>query len=329
MKFDIIFLDQTAPKAYDRTTLEQHGLGGTEASVIRVAEGLGALGLTVAVIQTKNEPFETIYGQNCFYMHAENIPANIECDHFVQIRGIAALGLFPKAKQYAWLHDLSDENMRSWLVKLRKYDVTLIGVSKWHKKDIEKYSDYHKVEYIYNPVPDEIYVKPGFKPQYDKNNMIWLSSPHKGLQQAIDIFKKIKQSAPLMNLLVFNPGYFPVNKEYIFSVPGIQFVGAMPARAVWPVLQKSMCVFYPGTIEETFGCIAAEANAVGTPVLCYDKGALPEVCSSKDQLIEDNNESKFIETILKWNSGERPVVYGNTEFRFTRVIKEWVRLLDI
>lgn len=329
MKFDIIFLDQTAPKPYDRTTLEKQGLGGTEASVIRVAEGLGSLGLSVAVIQTTGEPFDAIYGQNCFYLHANNLPQNITCDHFIQLRGISATGLFPKAKQYTWLHDLSNPNMKTWFTTLRKNKITVIGVSRWHRDQIKKDTEYDKVEYIYNPVPDEIYIERGFKPVYDKNTLVWVSSPHKGLGQALLMFQELKKQNSLMNFIVFNPGYVQLNKEALVTMPGVQYYGPSACKSIWPIIQRSLCIFYPGTTEETFCCVAAEANAVGTPIATYRKGALSEVVSSNNQLVDDGNESELIKLVLDWSNNGRPSTRGRDEYRFTHVIKKWVELLDV
>lgn len=328
MHFDVVFLDQTSPKYYDRLTLDKSAMGGTEASIVRVAESLGALGLNVAVVQTQCEPFEAIMGQYAYFLHANNLPATTTCDHFVQIRGISALGLFPKAKQYAWLHDLSIPDMASWIPKLKKHDVTLVAVSRWHKQNIKQYCDYDKIKYIYNPCPDEIYIQPGFKPHYDPNTLVWLSSPHKGLGNALLMFERLRKENPKFQLITFNPGYMGLNKEALITMPGVSYYGPMSCKQVWPIIQRSLCVFYPTLWEETFGMVCSESNAVGTPLATYSKGALKEVISSESQLVEDGEEQQLIDKVLDWSKNGRPAVFGKDEFRMSNVIKEWKKLLS-
>ncbi|GAC1503325.1 MAG: hypothetical protein NVS1B10_08390 [Candidatus Saccharimonadales bacterium] len=325
MHFDIIFLDISANKYYDRQTLEKSSLGGTEATVIRVAEGLASLGLKVAVLQSKPDYFEPTMGQFCFFLHANDIP-DLTCSHFVQLRGISNAKLFPDAKQYVWLHDLAVEGMKEWTPDLEKWNIRLIGVSRWHKKNIKNHTNnYEKTSYIYNPVPDALYDTP--RPAYDPNLLVWLSSPHKGLGKALELFKEIRKSKPSMQFLVFNPGYFTTDDVTLSSMPGVVVAGALPCGVVWQNVKRALCVFYPAQWEETFGCIASESNAMGVPMATYRKGALPEVVSSDCQMVEDGDEQSLIKRVLQWSDGYRPIVSGKNEFKFSTIIQDWVKLL--
>jgi len=86
---------------------------------------------------------------------------------------------------------------------------------------------------------------------------------------------------------------------------------------------------------ETFGCVNAESNMVGTPVLAYDLGATKEILFDADkQLVNPNpyrvdlNEVTAItETILTWYKGDRPVVKLNPLFNKQIITEKWIDLI--
>jgi len=324
MIFDVVFLDITANKYYDRLTVEKEPLGGTEASIVRIAEGLGSLGLKVAVVQSRVPYFEPILGQYAFFMHADDIPKMV-CRHFVQIRSISNSHLFPKAKKYVWLHDLAEPKIAEWKETLEKNKMFVVCVSKWHRDSVKQYLPYYSdIGYIYNPCPEHLYTDVDKREPYDTNLMVWSSSPHKGLGKALELFKEIKKQRPKMTLLIFNPGYFKLD---IITQPGTACYGPTNAATVWSQVKKALCVFYPTQWDETFGCVASEANALGTPIATYERAALAEVVSSTDQMVKQDDEKAFIDMVLKWSDGGRPTVYGVDNYSQTNVVLEWVKLL--
>jgi glycosyltransferase involved in cell wall biosynthesis len=324
--FDIVFIDCGATKPYNVKDLENRPMGGVESSVIRVAEGLGALGLKVAVIKASDtnigviQPFfEPIYGQNVFYMHEDYIP-RIETKFAVHLRGPRYLPAFKDAKHFVWLHDLANDMIKDWLPHLKQYDATLVGVSRWHKRDIKNHIDYDKITYAYNPVADHLYTNVRDVTKVNKNLMVWASSPHKGLDNALGTFKKIKARLPLMQLLIYHPGY--MDQEPIIN-PGTLFYGPTGSRHVWHNLKKALCLFYPSDFKETFGLVVAEANALGVPVAGYPVAAIKEIISNDQQLSID--EDDLIERICQWH--EHPItVPGRDEFKISNVVATWLRI---
>lgn len=322
--FDVIFLDVTSKKYYDRQVLERQALGGTEASVVRVAEGLAGFGLRVAVVQSQVPFFDPVMGQHCFFMHSDALK-DMTCKHLVQIRHVHNSQLFPKAKKYVWCHDEADEGLKTWNAIISKDKVKVIGVSKWHKKDIEKYILSSNIEYIYNPVPDEIYNN--LEVNYIPDNFVWAASPHKGLGKCIEVFKKIKERLPKANLIVAHPGYMNVDLIALQNVPGVSVCGPIPSKSLWNVIQSSLCVLYPSDYNETFCCILAESNALGTPFLGYNRQVLKEVVSSNDQLVEDGNEDAIIDRAVEWNTNGRPKIEGQDQFKLSNIIFKWIQTL--
>lgn len=326
MHFDIVFLDTTANKYYDRNTLEKQPLGGTEATVIRVAEALAAMHLTVAVVQTRCAFFEPVMGQHCFFIHGDTLTTEDSCDHYIQIRRNTNPQLFPKSKKYLWMHDLAVADKGFTTKDLVDNGIKVIAVSRWHRKNIQSFlTDYNEtISYIYNPVPDTIY---GQQPKYDKNLLVWTSSPHKGLGKALELFRKIREQQPSMKLIVYNPGYLQVDHARIAQESQVYFAGTERCTNVWDTVSKALAVFYPTQWDETFGMIGSEANALGTPVASYTRGALKEVLT-EEQLVEKDDEEEIIKKVLKWNKEGKLLIQGKDEFRLSKVIPEWLKLLD-
>lgn len=325
MDFDIVFLDTTSPKYYDRITLEKEALGGTEASVIRVAEGLGKLGLKVAVIEARvKDYFAPIIGQYAYFLHGDD-SEQITCRHYIQVRANTNPQLFQGAKKYIWLHDVTSKDREgSWVDSLKEYGIELIGVSKWHAENIEESTNYNKITYIHNPVPDEIFSDGTMSPSYDPNLLVWTASPHKGLDGAINLFREMRAHNPKLQLIIFNPGYMKLDYESISILPGVSVYGSMSCKQVWSILRKALCVFYPTQYKETFGLVAAEANALGVPIATNPVAGLLET-TTKDQTAE--NLEAVSKMVLDWSKNGRPKVLGNPKFRESNVIMDWVQFL--
>lgn len=327
MHFDIIFVDYCANKYYDRQTLEKQALGGTEATAIRIAEGLGSLGLKVAIVQSRVEYFEPTMGQHCFFLHSDDMP-DLSCMHYVQMRENKNPQLFPKSKHYLWLHDVANNTETKYVATLKETNTQVIGVSRWHKRNIQDYMPgYNEITYIHNPVEEHLYVGASEQPDYKKDLMIWTASPHKGLGHALEVFKDVRKSNPKMQLIVTNPGYHQIDVNKVITMPGVVLYGNMPCRPLWQLIKKCLCVFYPSDWPETFGLVAAEANALGVPLVTYRRGALKEIVSSDDQFVEVGDDAAVVRKVTKWNEEGRPRIVGKDEFKFSKVILKWVELL--
>ncbi|MGH8210903.1 MAG: hypothetical protein ACREU6_15185, partial [Steroidobacteraceae bacterium] len=128
-----LFFDPACQRPYDTRTLRQQAMGGTEATVIRVADALEAL----VVQHNRNE----IYGR---YRPPERMP---EITSVIINRDSRALprvrDLYPNARVYLWLHDQLKRGSKraGWLAStadlLRETGVTIVCVSDSQRRGVE------------------------------------------------------------------------------------------------------------------------------------------------------------------------------------------------
>lgn len=329
MQYDVVFSDVTAYKPYSSLTLRTQALGGTEATVVRVAEGLANIGLKVAVVQRIRQTLES---DKAFYLPESYLDQMQPPGVFVMLRGISHVEKFPRSKLFSWQHDAPDARLSTMTKTFINHNVKVLGVSKWHKNAIKSLIcdpneiNNPQVSYIYNPVPEELYIAPSRTVYHDPNKLVWLSSPHKGLDKALFLFDRLKEVSGNKDykLHVYNPGYMHRELE---ARSDIIVQGAKPCNQVWNEIQNALCVFYPSMYEETFGLIAAEANALHVPVAAYELAGICETAAPRHLLIPRNDEKRFIDTVIRWSRGERPEVYGNSKFKTEEVIKKWIRVI--
>ena len=101
-------------------------------------------------------------------------------------------------------------------------------------------------------------------------------SPEKGVSEAIDIAQ-----AAGVGIDVYGDSY---DAAYVRDridprrdETGVDVFPGVPRPALWELMARAAVVLCPVRWEEPFGMVAAEAQACGTPVVAFRRGALGEV----------------------------------------------------
>lgn len=320
-----LFIDPVAPKPYTSLSLQQPGIGGTEATVIRIAEALG-----VGAVMQHNRTIDSYSGGKVSYIRptTDRLPwvtsvVVLRCPH----TALATRQRYKSVPIYLWLHDLATKDLAMQLPALKSNGVELICVSNFHRHDVLSVAraflgedpQVPPIHVIYNPIEDGL--APDSTP-VDPNKLVFFSSPHKGLEYTLDIFKTLKDHwRPNLELYVANPGYLPTPA---LSMDGVKVLGALPRHTALQHVREAFCVFYPNHVfPETFGLVLAEANAVGTPVLTHALGAAREVLDNPQQLVDTRDRQKLIDTFCHWHPGNRPVVGPDPRFKLSAVTGKW------
>jgi glycosyltransferase involved in cell wall biosynthesis len=349
---NVVFIDWSNPRPYQLSSINGGGIGGTEASIIRIAEEIDAL--VVQHNRTINE------GR---YRRFDDI---LSPTHVVTLRracvAVESSRRYPKARHFLWMHDLATPRNKigreliANSSELSSIGTKIICVSKFHRDQVRKTLEgtqfaASQIASIYNSVP-KIDIDRS-KPR-DPNKLIFFSAPYKGLGHAVRVFRVLRTRCPKLSLFVANPGYGP---DHRMGFDGVVGLGALPHREVLQHVSTSLCAFLPNfSVPETFGLVLAESNSVGTPVLTHPLGAAPEILGNLDQIIPvpwaqaythkaletvfgetprlpallsiGGFYNGYLEKILKWRSGDLPVVRFNPEFSLESVSSCWLALLN-
>jgi glycosyltransferase involved in cell wall biosynthesis len=348
----IVFLDTVSPRSYDTRSFSERAVQGTEASVMRIADGLGAW----VMQHNRSSPWQR-------YLPVGSIAA---IEHVVVIRESRALALarqlFPNAQLHLWLHDKlrpgskRGRRLRGDAPLLRGAQVSIICVSDTQRRDVLNTLHWAGIESLpvctrYNPLDE------GLRPDgsaVDGRQLVFFSSPNKGLAFALDAFGRLRRAMPDLQLVVGNPGY---KADALATLPGVKFLGPQPQAVMHREVRRSLCTFHPNfRIPETFGLVYAESHALGTPVLTHDFGAAAEIVGDPRQLLPVKAAYRcydglvgslsprwrrlparlagdlglfdaYLERVREWRGGARPVVGPDPRFALGTVTAQWRELL--
>lgn len=329
----VLFVDAVCNKPYDLNVLNTEPLGGTEATVVRIAEGLASQGVTVRVTQhCRTERSRQGAEYTPFKDNDDFKPT-----HIVVLRAPLMLRTaakqYPNAKLYLWLHDLFDT--KGWSEGAQAIVDTQaipILVSDFHKTGFHQmlqaigFQGSIPSRRIYNPIEDDL--RPD-ETQVDKDKLVFFSSPHKGLKHTLSVFDNFKNFDDLKNmkLCVANPGYFP---DYdMKGLRNVENLGPLPHSAVLQHVRSALAVFHLNPdYPETFGLVHAECNAVGTPFLSSRIGATQEIADHPSEMIDVRDNKAVIERIRFWRNVDRPRVRGRAMIRLPKIIREWKEVFE-
>ena len=315
----ILILDPVCNRPYDPAVLASVGLGGTEATVVRIAEALKALGHCVIVAQHNRSSSVSGYARLAPGVMSQ------KWDSIIVLRDASLLS-HVRAKQpnvplYLWCHDHPSPQLGAHGAVIRRTRTKVLGVSVWHRDRLRECLPGADVSHIYNPiVVNESPCQPA------PRKLAFTSSPHKGLDLALRIFGKLRQVDGDWALHVFNPGYLPSAEQHI---EGVVWHGPTAHHRVMSHVADCVALLHPNTVfPETMGIVTAEANAVGTPVLCHPLGATPEIVNGSWQLVDCGQADLVIDTLVLWRN-TLPRTVGKLEFTLPEVMKRWTKTLEI
>jgi glycosyltransferase involved in cell wall biosynthesis len=333
----ITFVDTKCPAPYDSEALRNRGLGGTEATVIRIAQALAQRHDVTVVQHNRLQP--CIESPSLQFLPLDSLATAVrDAQHVVLIqktRLIRQVARHSSARLWVWLHNyIKDEVRFSWPDYLA-YRIGIICVSRTHAQHTQRYLrrlpinwasfgmlNRGGVLYHYNPLSED-WIPPS-RMTRDPHKLISLSSPHKGLDQIVEAFRSVHAVDPRLKLYVADPGYIQHFDATMLEAPGIVRLGSLPQSALLKHVQDALCVFYPQRKRpETFGLVYAEANAVGTPVLAHDFGSAREILAATNPPLDASEPRRIIDTVQTWVAEGGPVVGPNPEFSLESVVMKW------
>jgi glycosyltransferase involved in cell wall biosynthesis len=331
----VVILDLYCPQAYDAETLKEQALGGTEATVARVAEGLAATGRYEVIVAQHNRKGAHCRGKATYCSVDDLATLPKDPDFLVCLRtpqGIPWLrSRWSDSRLFLWCHDENYAELVAHHDMLAQARASLLAVSRYHKQGIQDafLSQSSRfpgvtVDYVYNPVSDSLVPDEGAP--WSPDSFVFFSSPHKGLELTLKQWEHIRRALPKATLHIANPGYY---ERGIAEQAGVCIAGKLAHPDVIRLVRGAAAVLHLNPdYPESFGIVHAEANAIGTPVLTSGIGANREVlCPYREQIVNVKSTEDVVKRLLSWREIGRPAVSCRPEFRQSAVIKRWQEIL--
>jgi len=340
----ILFFDAVAPYEYNFDILNKKGLGASESYLLAVANELKKnfdVDISTASVRYNYTQNDVVFKQLSLDQLDDNYHTIIIQRNPQNLKALK--NKYPKANFIIWLHDFYESSI--W-ASLPNHDLqyiidntTLLCVSEWHKNNFKvnlklRKIKNPKIKYIHFFIEDKKEISK-LPIDYDKNKLCFFSASHKGLEFTLRIFEHLYKINPKFKLYIGNPTYDQKNNFDNNNGSIVNLHNQTRDQVLYHMKGSLATIHLNNVYPETFGCVNAESNLVGTPVLAYDLGATKEVLFDADkQLITSNpyrvdlNDLTIItETILTWYKGDRPKVKLNPIFNKQTITNKWIDLL--
>ena len=316
------FVDTCAPGPYaDANDLA--GLGGTEATQLRIVGGLAPT-TTITVEQAARTDRVERNG-------VDFAPADLTArfgDTIIVINSwkvaLALARRNPAARDCVWQHVVPGRHNPVPGGDLAGTGIAIPGVSSSLCAMIAAMLDAPvDMHVLHNPVEDALLPDCALR---HPDLLVFASARHKGLDQVLMAFSALRARIPALRLELGDPGYlvWPLGE----LPPGVTRLGCLTHPDGIAKMRQALCLLYPQQrFAETFGLVIAEASAAGTPALLHrGPGANDEVASGPDQCIDATRPDQIADRIITWRES-RPQVRMLPEFRLSHVVSRWQRML--
>jgi glycosyltransferase involved in cell wall biosynthesis len=291
-----------ALETWTPNNLDTQGIGGSETAAVHMARELAALGHDVTVFSNCGDKEGNYEGVK--YVHFEHLTQDtlfnglpIECDLFISSRRVH---LFPvnAAKKILWMHDTDvGPPTQDICQKLLQFDHVL-ALSQWHRANLlafYPFLDPSKVLVTSNGIDLERYRDP---PAKMGNQLIYSSSPDRGLALLLELFPAIKEQVSDAELHVYygfdnyekiieRNAHDPQMQEYarheiatireaMANTRGVIYHGRVGQKELARAQLASKVAAYPTHFTETSCISMMENQAAGCIPVTTQLAALPE-----------------------------------------------------
>jgi len=305
----ILFYVGYQKQRFDKLTYLDHGIGGSEYAVIKLAQQFADNGHDVIV--SGNVYTELIDGVN--YVSSENLTNNQHFDIVIATNYIHYL-LFLESigitfdKSYFWLHNTSyhpyyrGESLPNDGIEYLESDrlTKVVCVSEYHSNLMKSKWPHlaDKITYIDNAIDPSDFEK--ISVERVSNRFIYSSAPDRGLETLLQMWPSIKKMKPNATLYIASPPYaMSWYDEYKVEYDDVHFLGNLSPSELYKNIKMSEYWVYPSVYNETYCITALEMMMGGVKIISTDTGNLKSLLSNRGGVVEsDVPTGVIIQSIL-------------------------------
>lgn len=154
-------------------------------------------------------------------------------------------------------------------------------------------------------------------------------SPEKGVDKAIKIARRTGVSLKIAAKVdKVDQAYYNDKIRPLLKAPGVDFIGEIGERDKPEFLGRAMALLFPIDWPEPFGLVTIEAMANGTPVIAFNRGAVPEVVDHGVTGFIVDSIDEAVAAVLQAMALDRNVIRRRFEERFAvdRMARDYVAL---
>ena len=203
-------------------------------------------------------------------------------------------------------------------------DISVISISNAQRKPLPRAN---WAGTVYHGLPPDLF-------QFQPNRGSYLAflgriSPEKRADRAIEIANRagmpLKIAAKVDRV---DKRYFKRVVEPLLDASHVEWVGEINDREKDEFLGNAYALLFPIDWPEPFGLVMIEAIACGTPVIAYDRGAVPEVIMDGQTGFIAKNLEDAVEAVHRISEISRAHCRKIFENRFTvtRMARDYVRI---
>jgi len=182
---------------------------------------------------------------------------------------------------------------------------------------------------VYNGLPLDLY-------QYrakaeDYLAFLGRASPEKGIDEAINIARQTGRKLKIAAKVdLVDKHYFAKTIQPLLKQSDVEFVGEINDAQKQDFLGNASALLFPISWPEPFGLVMTEAMACGTPVIAYNRGAVPEVIEHGVSGFIVNTQQEAIHAVGQLNTIDRQQCRRVFEQRFSsqRMTQSYLRLYE-